>query len=140
MPRKLRAPFSQPLFSEPVFQEEVPTPDPSQFTVTPNDEQFYTKQVDALLKTEVVGFPPAAGKATDLFSLSDAWGPHGSDIISSINAARSITFHMIGDSGATKQSAFASEIQVADAVANDFHSSSAANRPSFLYHLGDVVY
>jgi hypothetical protein len=140
MPRKPMAPLSRPLFSEPVFQEEVPTPDPSQFSVTPNDQQFYTKQVDALLKTEVIGFDHAAGKPTDLFSLADAWGPHGSDIINSINAAHSITFHMIGDSGATQQSAYASEIKVADAVTNDFHSSSTANRPSFLYHLGDVVY
>ena len=140
MPRKPRAPLSQPLFSEPVFQEEVPTPDPSQFTVTPDDQQFYTKEVNALLKTEAVGFNQASGKPSDLFSLADAWGPHGSDILNSINAAKGITFHVVGDSGATKQSAFASEIKVADAVTNDFHLSSAADRPSFLYHLGDVVY
>jgi Calcineurin-like phosphoesterase len=65
---------------------------------------------------------------------------HGSAVIDSINAANAITFHAIGDSGATKQSAYASEIKVADAITNDFHSSSAADRPSFLYHLGDVVY
>jgi hypothetical protein len=140
MPRKPRAPLSRPLFSEPVFQEEVPTPDPSQFKVTPDDQQFYTKEVNALLKTEAVGFNQASGKPTDLFALADAWGPHGSDVINSINTANAITFHVIGDSGATKQSAYASEIKVADAVTNDFHSSSAADRPSFLYHLGDVVY
>ncbi len=47
---------------------------------------------------------------------------------------------MIGDSGATAASAYASELKVSDAVTNDFHTSAAANRPSFLFHLGDVVY
>jgi Calcineurin-like phosphoesterase len=140
MPRKLKAPLSQPLFSEPVFQEEVPTPDPSQFTVTPNDQQFYTTQVQSLLTTEVVGFNKASGNPTDLYSLAEAWGPHGSDVINSINAAKYITFHLIGDSGATAQSKYLSEIKAADAVTNDFHSSSPANRPSFMFHLGDVVY
>lgn len=140
MPRKPKATLSQPLFSEPVFQEEVPTPDPSQFTVTPNDQQFYTTQVQALLKTEVVGFNLASGKPSDLYPLAEAWGPHGSDVVNSINAAKSITFHMIGDSGATAAAKYVSEIKVADAVTSDFHTSSAANRPSFMYHLGDVVY
>lgn len=140
MPRKAKVTLSQPLFSEPVFQEEVPTPDPSQFVVTPDDQKSYTKQVEALLKTEVVPFPQASGKPSDLFSLADAWGPHGSDVINSIKAANCIAFHMIGDSGATAAAKYMSEIKVADAVTNDFHSSSAANRPSFMFHLGDVVY
>lgn len=140
MSRKAKVALSQPLFSEPVFQEEVPTPDPSQFQVTPNDQQFYTTQVQGLLKTEVVAFPQASGKPSDLFSLADAWGPHGSDVINSIKAANCIAFHMIGDSGATASAKYASEIKVADAVTNDFHASNAANRPAFMFHLGDVVY
>jgi Icc-related predicted phosphoesterase len=140
MPRKTKAPLSQPLFSEPVFQEEVPTPDPSQFKVTPNDQQFYTNEVQKLLTTEVVGFDKASGKPSDLYTLAEAWGPHGSDVINAINAAKCITFHMIGDSGATAAAKYMSEIKVADAVTNDFHASSAANRPSFMFHLGDVVY
>lgn len=47
---------------------------------------------------------------------------------------------MIGDSGATAAAKYMSEIKVADAVTNDFHTSNAANRPSFMFHLGDVVY
>ncbi|HEV2398665.1 MAG TPA: metallophosphoesterase [Candidatus Sulfotelmatobacter sp.] len=140
MPRKLKSPLSRPLFSEPVFNEGVPTPDPSQFKVTPNDQQFYTKEVEALLTKDVVAFPEATGNPGDLFPLATAWGPHGSDIINAINAANCITFQMIGDSGATAAKTFGAMIRVSDAVTNDFHTSSAANRPSFLYHLGDVVY
>src|SRR5581483_8536616 len=140
MPRKPKASLSRPLFSEPVFNEGVPTPDPSQFQVTPDDEQFYTSEVEKLLTTEVVPFSKARGNPGDLFALATAWGPHGQDVINSINAAKCIAFHMIGDSGATATKTFGAMIKVADAVTNDFHTSSAANRPSFLYHLGDVVY
>jgi len=140
MPRKTRVPVSQPLFAEPVFAEGVPTPDPSQFAVTPDDSADYTSQVNALLSTEVVSFPQARGKPGDLFSLETAWGPNGPTVIQSINTAQSITFHMIGDSGATAQSTFPAMIKVSDAVTKDFHSASAPNRPSFLFHLGDVVY
>ena len=140
MPRKPKAQLSRPLFAEPIFAEGVPTPDPSQFTVTPDDSADYTKQVNALLNTEVVSFPQAGGKPGDLFSLETAWGPNGPAVIQSINTAQSITFHMIGDSGATAQSTFPAMIKVSDAVTNDFHSASAANRPSFLFHLGDLVY
>jgi len=140
MPRKPKALLSRPLFSEPVFNEGVPTPDPSQFQVTPNDQQFYTNEVQKLLSTEAVAFPQARGNPGDLFELASAWGPHGQDVINSINAAKCITFQMIGDSGATATKTFGAMIKVADAVTNDFHTSSAANRPSFLYHLGDLVY
>lgn len=140
MPRKLKAPLSQPIFGEPVFNEEVPTPDPSQFQVTPDDQKFYTKEVQALLTKDVVSFDKASGKPADLYPLAEAWGPHGSDVVNSITAVKSITFHMIGDSGATAAAKYTSEIKVSDAVTYDFHTSNAANRPSFLFHLGDVVY
>jgi len=140
MTRKPKANVSRPLFAEPVFAEGVPTPDPSQFTVTPSDSADYTAQVNALLKTEVVAFPQAHGKPGDVYSLQNAWGPNGPAVIESINSAQSITFHMIGDSGATANSTFPAMIKVSDAVTNDFHTSAAANRPSFLFHLGDLVY
>ncbi|HYM79422.1 MAG TPA: metallophosphoesterase [Candidatus Dormibacteraeota bacterium] len=140
MPRKAKVALSQPLFGEPVFSEGVPTPDPSQFKVTPNDDQFYTKEVQKLLATEAVSFPKASGNPGDVFSLATAWGPHGSDVINAINAAKAITFQMIGDSGATASKTFGAMIKVSDAVTNDFHTANAANRPAFLYHLGDIVY
>jgi hypothetical protein len=141
MPRKAKVTLSQPLFGEPVFSEGVPTPDPSQFTVTNDDTKFYTTEVKALLATEVVSFSQAGGQPSDLFTLEKAWGDaHGSQVIQAINDAKSITFHMIGDSGASSAKTFGAMIKVSDAVTNDFHTASAANRPSFLFHLGDLVY
>ena len=140
MPRKPKTALSRPLFSEPVFSEGVPSPDPTQFVVTPNDTQFYTKEVEALLKKDVVAFPKASGNPGDLFPMASAWGPHGSDVVKAINVAQTISFQIIGDSGATATKTFPAMIKVSDAVTNDFHTSTVAERPSFLFHVGDLVY
>jgi len=140
MPRKTVARVSRPLFAEPTFAEGIPTPDPSEFDVTPDDSGDYTNQVKALLKTEVVSFPRAEGDPGGLYSLQAACGPHGDDVIKAISVAKSITFHMVGDSGASATKNFLGMIHVSDAVTNDFHTSNPANRPAFLYHLGDLVY
>jgi hypothetical protein len=140
MPRKKNAKLSLPIFSEPVFNEGVPTPDPSQFKNPVTDDKLYTPQLQALLTKDVVPFDQAGGKPGDVFSLATAWASHGPEIIQSINAAKAITFHMIGDSGASAARTFPAMIKVSDAVTNDFHTSTAANRPAFLFHLGDIVY
>jgi calcineurin-like phosphoesterase family protein len=140
MPRKKNAPLPQPIFGEPVFNEGVPTPDPSQFTVTPTDEDLYTNALQKLLYKDVVGFDQASGQPSDVFSLSDAWGSHGPDVIQAINQAKSIAFHMLGDSGASTAANFPAMIRVSDAATNDFQTSTPANRPAFMFHLGDLVY
>ena len=140
MSRRKNAPLPQPIFGEPVFSEGVPTPDPSQFKVTPTDKNLYTSALQKLLLKDVVGFGQASGKPSDVFSLSDAWGSHGPDVIQAINQAKVIVFHMIGDSGASTAQSFPAMIKVSDAVTNDFHTSTAANRPTFLFHLGDIIY
>jgi len=140
MPRKSNAKLSQPLFSEPVFQEGVPTADPTQFKTPVTDDSLYTSELQKLLVKDVVAFSQAAGKPGDVFSLATAWGAHGAEVIQTIQAAKAIHFHMIGDSGASKQSSFPAMIKVSDAVTNDFQTSTTANRPAFLFHLGDIVY
>jgi hypothetical protein len=50
-------------------------------------------------------------------------------------------FHAIGDSGATSAGQkYGHELSVADHVTNDCRTSAEADRPAFLFHLGDVVY
>jgi len=139
MPRKKNAPLPQPSFGEPVFSEGVPTADPTGFKVTPQDEQLYNGIQDLLTK-DVVGFPPSRGAPGDVLSLQSAWGSHGTDVVESIQNAKQIVFHAIGDSGASSARTFPDEIKVADEVTNDFHTSDVSARPAFLYHLGDLVY
>jgi hypothetical protein len=140
MPRNVNTPLAQPLFGEPVFNEGIITPDPTQFrTPEPSDAELY-KQIQNLLNKDTVSFGPARGKASDLFTLQDAWGPHGPEIIRGIQNSRQIVFHVVGDTGASNAHKYPDEIKVSDQVTRDLHAANVANRPAFLYHLGDVVY
>jgi len=143
MPRKAKAPLSQPMFSEPVFNENgAPTPDPTTFRTTHDpkvDNQLY-KQVQALLTKDTVSFATARGNPGDVFSLASALGSQGPADILAIQKSGQIVFHAIGDSGASSTGKLTNEENVADHLTNDFHTSAAANRPAFLFHLGDIIY
>jgi Calcineurin-like phosphoesterase len=140
MPRNAKTPLVAPVFGEPVFNEGVPTPDPTQFKVPhPSDSKLY-KQIQNLLTKDVVGFPASTAKPGDLFELQEAWGPHGTEIIQNIQTAKQICFHVLGDTGASNVKNYPNAIRVSDMVTTDFHTSTSANLPAFLYHLGDVVY
>jgi hypothetical protein len=140
MPRKPNTPLAQPIFGEPVFNEGVPTPDPTQFKVPePSDAKLY-KQIQSLLTKDTVSFSPSRGNAGDLYSLQTAWGPHGAEVIQGIQAAKQIVFQVVGDTGASSVHTYPNEIKVSDQVTSDLNAASASNRPAFLYHLGDVVY
>src|SRR5271170_5733178 len=101
MPRKPNTPLAQPIFGEPVFNEGVPTPDPTQFKVPePSDSALY-KQIQNLLKKDTVSFSASRGNANDLYTLQAAWGPHGPEVVQGIQAAKQIVFHVVGDTGAS---------------------------------------
>jgi hypothetical protein len=70
----------------------------------------------------------------------------GGDILGAIQAARKISFHAVGDTGAARVDSFqtaaqaiANEASVADAMAADAQAAGPAG-PAFFFHLGDVVY
>lgn len=52
--------------------------------------------------------------------------------------AESMSFHMLGDTGSVKHSDF--QALVARSLAEQISSAHAAEKPAFLYHLGDIVY
>ena len=61
--------------------------------------------------------------------------------IQRIQRAGRIVFHSVGDTGAKITSAgLRNEAAVTDKMVGDFNESSPADIPSFLYHLGDVIY
>src|SRR6202040_1890913 len=99
------------------------------------------KQLGNLLKTAVVGFDQSRIGADQLYTLAEAYGQRGPDVVKEIQKAGRIVFHAVGDSGATtggKQ--FGDELSVADQLTMDCNITDTANRPAFLLHLGDVVY
>ncbi|HEV3386833.1 MAG TPA: metallophosphoesterase [Gemmata sp.] len=140
MTRDANLALQQPVFHEPAFNEDVSSPDPAGFFKPhPSDNQVY-KQIQDLLKKDVVGFNESRAAAGDLYLLQTALGEHGAEVVQGIKDAGKIVFHAIGDSGASSAGKYKNEIGVADQLTQDAHSSEAANRPAFLFHLGDVVY
>lgn len=141
MPAKQHAKLPQPIFHEPIFSEEEATPSPTGFqTKHPSDTKTYD-EVQKLLKKDVVEVPKSRIADNDLFRLQDAYGSnHGPKVVDKIQSAKKIIFHAFGDSGASNVRKYSSELHVSDQVTLDCNQSDEANRPAFLFHLGDVVY
>ncbi len=135
MPRAQSTPLLAPVFDEPTV-----TQDPTRFgTPHPSDTQLYD-QIQKLLTKDVVSFKKMSGPANGLYSLEKALGPKGATIIQQIQANKQIVFHAGGDTGASAEAKFKHELNVADQVTLDCHTSAASDMPRFFYHLGDVVY
>jgi len=133
--------LKHPVFSEPTFNEEKGTVDPTGFLVEhPSDKELY-KEISADLKRKVVPFDKSRVADGESMKLADVYGPHGKDVLSHIENAGKIIFHVLGDSGASVAGKkYRNELSVADQVTLDCATSDAANHPSFAFHLGDVVY
>ena len=135
MPRNTSTALPQPIFDEGDIIR-----DPTRFkTAHPSDTAQY-KEIQNLLKKDVVGFEPSRIAPGDLYTLESAFGAHGPEIVQRIKAAGKIVFHAAGDTGASNEGKYGNEIRVADQVTKDCRTSNVANRALFFYQLGDVVY
>jgi hypothetical protein len=56
MPKHRSTHLAQPVFGEPTFSEDAVTPDPSGFTKLHSSDTDTYKQIQDLLKKDVVGF------------------------------------------------------------------------------------
>jgi len=135
MPRNSNAPLPQP-----VFNEGNITPDPTRFKVPHASDKLLYKEVANLLKKDVVPFEASLGQQDDVYAFETALGPHGPEIVQGIKRSGKIIFHAAGDTGASNAGKYGNEIRVGDQLTNDCRTADQANRPAFLYHLGDVVY
>jgi Calcineurin-like phosphoesterase len=140
MARDVATELPQPIFHEPVFGEDGSLPDPTGFSTRHGSDDALYKQIGDLATKDVVAIP--ASRATDdsLFTLAEAYGHHGPEVMKKITAAKSIVFHSLGDSGASNAGKYPDELRVADQVTLDCASSPETSRPAFLFHLGDIVY
>jgi Calcineurin-like phosphoesterase len=140
MPREAQTRLPQPIFHEPSFSEATQTAEPTGFqTAHPSDTATYD-EIKELLKKDVVSFEKSRGADDDLVSLEHAYGNHGAQVVQKIKDAGKILFHACGDSGASNARKYFNELRVADQVTMDCNRSDEANRPAFLFHLGDIVY
>ena len=130
----------QPVFTEPVFSEGGFLPGANGFQVPhPSDDAQY-KALGDLLNKDVVSSPASRLAPGDVYPPESAFGPAGAALVERIRGAGRLVFHSVGDTGASAVRKYKSEIRAADQMASDCRTSQGADRPMFLFHLGDVVY
>lgn len=117
---------------DPVFAQPSPSPDPTSFRNPVTDQ----KQVGLGIVEPV---PQPAGKAVEpILTLAKAYGSKGAAKEAAIQKAGQIVFQSVGDTGSAKGPS--TQSLVADKMVTDFAEENAADIPSFLFHLGDLVY
>jgi 3',5'-cyclic AMP phosphodiesterase CpdA len=118
-----------------LFAESHPGADPTSFQVKTDDEAYYTSPYYLAHRNEVQTIPKPRATPQRL-DLADVVGPAE---IGRITGAKAITFHAVGDTGASKESHLPNELAVADMMAADV-GRGGKTAPAFFFHLGDVVY
>jgi len=106
------------------------------YTVTPIGERPTIKNVGSrmtdYIKTQLQPIPKPTREPT--MFLSDIIGNAG---VSEIEAAKSITFHAVGDTGTETGNM---QQMVADSMSADYNVAHPSASPAFFFHLGDVNY
>ncbi|MGA8529355.1 MAG: metallophosphoesterase [Acidobacteriaceae bacterium] len=117
---------------DPVFAQPQPSPDPTGFKAPVTDQN--DKEIAA-----VEPVPQPRGNAVEpVLTLQQVYGSQGAAKMQAITAAGQIVLHCVGDTGSVIGPE--TEDLVSDKLVTDFQEASAADIPSFLFHLGDVVY
>jgi len=126
-----------------MYADPKPSVDEDAFQVNNTSETYYNSAFYLANKNKVQAIPPPRTGAPPNLLLKNYISP---EIATAIAAARSITFHSVGDTGAAKVSvrqlastSIAEEAAVADAMVEDVQAGGIAG-PAFFFHLGDVVY
>ncbi|GGG64895.1 metallophosphoesterase family protein [Edaphobacter dinghuensis] len=118
--------------TQPIFGQPQPTPDPTGF------RNPVTDQKDVGLNTLEAVPQPRGGAVEPTLTLAQVYGAQGAAKTKAIQQAGQIVFHSVGDTGSAKGPA--TQSLVADKMVTDFTEANSADVPSFLFHLGDVVY
>lgn len=124
--RNLQGPSGQ------LFGDPTPGPDETAFQVDNTSDAYYNSPYYKQHQNDVLAIP--TGPPSKPLDLSDVVG---ADFLAPIIAAKQISFHMVGDTGASSTASISHEATVADAMAAE--TGSAAG-PAFCFHLGDVIY
>ena len=118
-----------------LFAEQQPGPDEVRFKVD-NTSQAYFKSPYYELHQKQLQPVPEPTTDPPRMNLSDILDD---PTIAAIAAAKKISFHSVGDTGAAKLTGPETQESVADMMAADVQSGGT-DAPSFFFHLGDVIY
>jgi Calcineurin-like phosphoesterase len=128
------APTGGPLFGQPEL-----TPDPTKFKTPHASDTAAYKVLDKEGKSaKPFAFPPSRGGPEPVLKLEDVLGSTGTATVKAITQSKQIVFHAVGDTGNTRS--VLPQNAVTDKLLSDFQEANPAQVPSFLFHLGDVVY
>jgi hypothetical protein len=130
------APINRPVFAQP-----EPTDDPTKFVIKhPSDGEAY-KRIDELNREHKLAplpFPEPRGVPEPRLTLAAVLGDNEASVRRRLTANGKIVFHAVGDTGSTRGPE--TQNQVADKMASDYTDQDEKERPSFYFHLGDVIY
>ncbi len=124
-------------FADPVrlFADPDSGPDEVSFHEPNVDAPYYNTGYYREHRNEVQPFPSPLPNPPRM-DLAQMLGPN---LLGPIEEGRTLSFHSVGDTGASSHSLIRNEHLVADAMAEEVERGGA-NAPAFLFHLGDVVY
>ncbi len=118
--------------TQPIFGQPQPTPDPTGF------RNPVTDQKDRGLNLLEPVPQPRGGAVEPTLTLAQVYGAQGAARTTAIQQSGQIVFHSVGDTGSVKGPV--TQSLVADKMVTDFTEANPADVPSFLFHLGDLVY
>jgi Calcineurin-like phosphoesterase len=125
-----------------LFADPAPGPDETSFQVDNTSEAYYNSPYYVLHQNDLqpVPAPRTPEPRVDLATVL------GADFLAPIVAAKKLSFHAVGDTGAAKVTsvetaamAIGNEASVADAMARDVQQGGPTG-PAFFFHLGDLIY
>ncbi|HEY4359911.1 MAG TPA: metallophosphoesterase [Bryobacteraceae bacterium] len=123
----------------PLFAQPDLTPDPTKFKVKhASDTAAYAVLDKEGKSARPFAFPPSRGGPEPVLTLEEVLGKGGAAATKAITQAKQIVFHSVGDTGNTRS--VLPQNAVTDKLLSDFNEADPAQVPSFLFHLGDVVY
>ena len=117
-----------------LFGDPAPSPDETAFQVDNTSDEYYNSPYYTQHENDIEPVPTGPPAAPlDLQSIV------GDNFLAPIVAGNKITFHVVGDTGASSTAEIMPEASVADAMARDLQGA-VADAPAFFFHLGDVIY
>jgi Calcineurin-like phosphoesterase len=125
--RNLQGPSGQ------LFGDPAPGPDETAFQVDNTSAEYYNSPYYKQHENDVLAVP--TGPPSGPLELANVVG---ANFVAPITAAKQISFHVVGDTGASSTASISHEATVADAMAATTKGESAG--PAFCFHLGDVIY
>ncbi|MBZ5662907.1 MAG: metallophosphoesterase [Acidobacteriia bacterium] len=126
-----------------LYAEQKQFPDETQFQRSNTSSAYYNSPYYLVHKNQVQPIPARRNGVPPNIQLAD-YVP--AEVGSGIQAAKSISFHSVGDTGAAKVSrtqtaatALEHQAAVADAMVADVQKGGPGG-PAFFFHLGDIIY